>query len=216
MSSFRDLPRLIPLVALAACPATPKKVDVPPPVEVGSTPRPDAAAPTSGGGAPTVDEAVQFITETDAGLRRVYVQESRAAWINLTYINHDTDGLAADAAVETAEYLTGAIKDSVRYADVQGLPPDVERQLTLLRREATLPSPSDPAKREELAQIAVTMSSDYAQHKYCSKNLARWAAKGTSPPAWSRDSSRRCSPIPRRPGTSWSRPGPAGASCRST
>jgi peptidyl-dipeptidase A len=179
MSSFRDLPRLIPILALAACPAAPKKVDVPPPVTVDRPPPPDAATPTTGGGGtPTVDEAVQFITETDAGLRRVYVQESRAAWINLTYVNHDTDGLAADASVETAEYLTGAIKESVKFSGVQGLPPEVERQLALLRREATLPSPSDPAKREELAQIAVTMSSDYAQHKYCSKNLARWATKG--------------------------------------
>jgi peptidyl-dipeptidase A len=177
LGSLRPVP--FAMLLLAGCPSGAKRVDMPPPVDV---PRPTDGSSglvgTAPAGAPTVEEAVQFVSEVDAGLRRVYNAESRAAWINLTYITDDTDQAAAAAGVQTAEYLTAAIKASVRYQDVAGVPADAARQLKLLRVEATLPSPSDPAKREELAQLSVTMSSNYATHKHCSAKLKKWAAKG--------------------------------------
>ena len=47
-----------------------------------------------------------------------------------------------------------------------------------MRRSATLPSPSDPAKTKELAELAVKMSSTYGTGKYCSDKLKKYAAKG--------------------------------------
>jgi peptidyl-dipeptidase A len=167
-------------VALAGCPSSSnRKYDVPPvvvpPAVVAPAEPGPAEAPPAG---PTAEEAAAFVRDTDAGLRRVIVAEGRAQWINSTYITEDTDALAADAAQQTMEFTTGAIKASMRFAGLQSLPADVERQLTLLRRSPTLPSPGDAALRKELAELAVGMQSTYGKGTYCSKALAAWADKG--------------------------------------
>lgn len=138
-----------------------------------TTERPTADPATSG--PPTVEQATAFVADTDKGLRATWEKQARADWINSTYLTEDTDALAADAQQATMEYLTGAIKAAARYKDLAGVPPDAARQLELLRRSATLPSPSDPAKRKELAELAVGMQSAYGKGKYCSKSLAAWA-----------------------------------------
>ncbi len=179
---------LLIVVSLAALPLLGcKEKECPDPGKVAAAPGPvtaEAPPPTTGGlpappaGKPTVDETVAFAKEVDAGLRRVWLAQGRADWINSTYITEDTDALAADAAQVSMEFLTSAIKASVRFADVTGLPEDVARQMTLLRRSATLPSPSDAEKRKILAETAVGMQSDYGKGKYCgSKTLGAWVPK---------------------------------------
>jgi len=69
----------------------------------------------------------------------------------------------------------------VRYTSVAGIPTDAARQLTLLRRAATLPTPSDAAKRKSLSETAVGMQSTYGQGKYCSDLLKKWAPKDAKP-----------------------------------
>jgi peptidyl-dipeptidase A len=154
-----------------------------------SPPAPDsegaAVVPGSGGpggfqpgsGPATPAEAAAFVADADEGLRKVWINQARADWINQNFITDDTDGLAASAQEASMEYVTRKIKESVRYRDVQGLAPDVARKLELLRRGTVLPAPSDPKERKELAELGVAMQSAYGKGKYCSDTLKKFKPK---------------------------------------
>jgi len=129
-----------------------------------------ASAPAAQGPA-TVAEATAFAQEIDRGLRKVWVQQSRADWINSNFITGDTDSLASDAQEATMAYVGKAIKQSTRFDGLAGLPPDVARQLKLLKGATTLPAPDDDKKRSELAQLQVSMGSTYGKGKFCSDKL---------------------------------------------
>ncbi|HEY4118558.1 MAG TPA: M2 family metallopeptidase [Byssovorax sp.] len=154
-------------VAFAACaePAPPA-APAPSPIVVASTPAREAA--------PTVDEARAFLDGVDVDLRRLWVAQQRAGWVNETYITDDTDTLAAQADEANMEYLTRTIKRATRF-DGLALPADLARKLLLLKISAGLPAPSDAKKRAELAETAKWMQSAYGKGKYCPSKLA---AKG--------------------------------------
>src|SRR5688572_15050119 len=114
---------LLLVLSLAALPLFGcKEKECPDPGKVAAGPGPAAppttSTPAGGGlpapasGQPTVDEAVAFAKQVDAGLRKVWVAQGRADWINSTYLTEDTDALAADAAQASMEFLTSAIKAS--------------------------------------------------------------------------------------------------------
>ncbi|MGK3992554.1 M2 family metallopeptidase [Sorangium sp. So ce1024] len=129
----------------------------------------EAAPPQAG--PPTVAEAQAFLAGVDRDLRRLRFQAGRAAWVNQTYITDDTDALSAAADEAMMEYLNRAVKAARRF-DGLALPPELARQLTLLKISPTLPAPSDPAERAELAALAVEMTSLYGKGKYCPKGKA--------------------------------------------
>jgi peptidyl-dipeptidase A len=171
-------------LVLAGCPSPKKHIEPPPPIPVNTTPpaSPEDTNPvgTPPQGAPTVEEAVQFIQEVDAGYRRVITAQSRADWINQTNITDDTDAASAEAAQVTMEFQTTAIKAALRYADLKGLPEDAARMLFLLRVSPTAPAPSDGAKRKELAETVVRMQSTYGKGTYCTDKLKKWTSKDTA------------------------------------
>ena len=81
-----------------------------------------AAAPDK---APTVAEAKAFVEEAEAKLMELWIEASRAGWVQATYITDDTEILAAqanerviDAGVELRQE-----GDAVRRADAAGRPP---------------------------------------------------------------------------------------------
>ncbi|HTJ82228.1 MAG TPA: M2 family metallopeptidase [Polyangiaceae bacterium] len=167
----RSFVSLLAVVGLsAACSSAPLSPSPPAP-DLGG--KPSGSAATQQGPATPAD-ADAFIADVNDGLRDVYVKQSRADWINQTYITDDTDALSADAAEATMEYTTRKIKESVRFRTVTGLSPDTARQLELLRRGTVLPSPDDAKKRKELAELGVAMQSTYGKGKYCSDKLAHF------------------------------------------
>ena len=164
---------LAALVAIACSPSAPLTPS--PPAPTGSdAPLAAGDGQTTPTGPATVEEAVRFAADVDQGLRKVLTEQMRADWINQTYITGDTDLLAADAKDAQMAFITQKIKDSVRYKDLQGLPPDVARQLTLLRRGTELPAPNDAKERRELADLGVDMNSRYGKGKPCSEALKRF------------------------------------------
>ncbi|WP_050436221.1 M2 family metallopeptidase [Chondromyces crocatus] len=124
------------------------------------------AAASATPAAPTVEEARAFFAEVDQELRRLWTDSSRAAWINQTYIIEDTDALSAAAESASMEFLNRVTKAATRF-DGMKLPAELARQRTLLKVATTLPAPSDATKRAELAELLVTMGSDYGKGKYC-------------------------------------------------
>lgn len=170
-SAWRTQFLAIGAVLVAGCGGTPQVGPTPPspsaPVaEAPPTPQRSAGASE----APTIEEARAFLTGVDKDLRRLWTQAARASWTNQTYITDDTEALSAAAEEASMEYLTRTIKAATRF-DKLALPDDLRRQLTLLKIAGTLPAPSDPAERAELAELSVSMTGAYGKGKFCPPRL---------------------------------------------
>ncbi len=182
MARHRTLLTLLLIGAAgAACSASGPQTASPPPP--GEGPAPLSTGATGGGGfqpgagPATAAEAKAFIDDVDEGLKKVWIAQARADWINQNFITDDTDALAASAQETSMEYVTRKIKESVRYRGVKDLAPDVARKLELLRRGTVLPAPTDAKERKELAELGVSMQSAYGKGKYCSDNLKKFKGK---------------------------------------
>lgn len=127
-------------------------------------------AEAANGATPTVAEAEAFVRDVDAELRKLWVAQARADWVNQTYIIEDSEALSARANELVMEFLARKQKEAARF-DGLDLPEAVKRQLWLLRIATPLPAPSNPAERAELAEIATAMGSAYGKGKYCPERL---------------------------------------------
>lgn len=133
-----------------------------------STPGDPKAA--AGPSAPTVEEAKQFTQRVDSDLRKLWTARERAMWVSQNFITGDTQAMAAAEEERSAAYMSKAIGEATRF-DGLDLPPDVARQLKLLRLAETAPAPSDPKERAELAELGVWLTSEYGKGKYCPERL---------------------------------------------
>lgn len=123
------------------------------------------AAPTA---APTVAEARAFINAAEARLKELDLKAARAAWVQSNFITDDTEAMAADASKEQSAAVTDLAKKSRRFEGLK-LPADLARKLKLLKLALNAPPPANPAERDELINIGVSMESDYGKGKYCRK-----------------------------------------------
>lgn len=126
---------------------------------------------SQGGAKATPDEAKAFVKQLDTDLKKLWIEASRTDWIKSNFITEDTEAEAAAASEAVLAYTTDAILKATKF-DGLNLDPDTKRQLYLLKVSNTLPAPSDPAKRKELADIASKLSSIYGKGKYCKKDKA--------------------------------------------
>jgi peptidyl-dipeptidase A len=129
--------------------------------------RPTRPAPARKGGArPTVAEAEKFIADAEQKLLALNLKASRASWVQSNFITDDTEAMAASAADELTAVTTELAMQARRY---EGLPlsADAARKLKLIKLSLTLPAPANPAEREELTKIAVSLESDYGKGKFC-------------------------------------------------
>ena len=120
-----------------------------------------------GADAPTVAEARAFIERAQARLLELTVQQSRADWVRSTFINYDTEILAAKADEQQIAATMHLAKESTRFSQVK-MPETLARQFKLLRLSLTLAAPSDPKESQELTEIASRMEGMYGEGKYCS------------------------------------------------
>ena len=115
---------------------------------------------------PTAADVKAFLDGADAELRRLYVRQSRAAWIQATDITDDTEANAAALNEDLLAYLSAASKAAARL-DAVATDAGDRRKLLLLRVGQTLPAPSDPARRAELASINSRLEGIYGKGKWC-------------------------------------------------
>lgn len=125
----------------------------------------------------TAAGAEAFVKEVNEQLLELWRQSMRAAWVKSTYITHDTEKLSAQANERVMEYEARAIKAATRFDGVE-LPPEIKRQLYLLKYSAGLPAPSNAERRAELAELSTKMESAYGKGKFCSPKLK---GKGKDP-----------------------------------
>ena len=115
---------------------------------------------------PSPAEARAFVDGVNVDLRRLLVRRETAEWIKSTFITDDTERNAAALNEDVMAYLSGAIRESARFAGA-GADPGTARMLHLLRFASSLPAPSDPGKRAELAAIAAKLEGIYGKGKVC-------------------------------------------------
>ena len=123
------------------------------------------AAPASNA-PPTVEAARAFIARAEETLNTLGVRASRADWVQSTYITADTQAIASETRQAQLAAATQFAKEAGRFRGLQ-LPPDLERKLTLLRLQLTMPAPADPGELAELTRIATSLEADYGKGTYC-------------------------------------------------
>ncbi len=111
----------------------------------------------------TPEGARQFIAEVEKDLFDLSVISGRAQWVNATYINDDTDALAAYFGTIATEKGVRYATLASRYSQVQGLDPDTARKLNILRGALVLAAPSTPGAAAELNEITTRLQSTYGK-----------------------------------------------------
>src|SRR5688572_21931505 len=118
-----------------------------------------------GRAAETAAAADAFIAQAEKELAELSVLTNRAQWINTTYINDDTDALAAEFGARNTELSVRLAKGAARFDRTEGLSFDTRRKLNFLKQGIVLPAPSRPGAATELNVIATRLQSTYGKGK---------------------------------------------------
>ncbi len=102
----------------------------------------------------------------EAELLKMSILQSRAGWVQETYITDDTELLAADQNERVIARTTELVNEGKRFESLN-LPPELKRKFLLLKLSLTLPAPKDAKLREELTQVAASLDGSYGKGKYC-------------------------------------------------
>jgi peptidyl-dipeptidase A len=117
------------------------------------------------GGPATAAEADAFVARAEKELAEFSNINSRAQWVNNTYINDDSDAVAAHFGTIGTEMSVRLANEAARYASVRGLSYDTKRKLDILRGGIVLPAPTTPGAAAELNEIATRLNSTYGKGK---------------------------------------------------
>ena len=127
--------------------------------EAASAAAPAAAYPE------TPEGAAAWVAMVEADLAAFSKEYGHVSWLNATYINHDSDTLAARYGAELTVKQVGYANEAARYARVAGLDAETARKLDILRNGISLPAPNRPGAAEELNAIATRLGSAYGRGK---------------------------------------------------
>jgi peptidyl-dipeptidase A len=120
-----------------------------------------AAAPRAA--APTAADADAFVARAEQELREFSTLNSRAQWVNSTYITEDTDALATHFGTIGTQMGVRFANEAARYATVPGLSADTRRKLDILRGGLTLPAPTTDGAAARLNEISTRLQSMYGR-----------------------------------------------------
>ena len=127
---------------------------------------PDAAPAAAAATTPADETADQFVARVNEEVRKLSSELASAQWLSNTYINSDSEMVAAKANERWLGQLNAWIEQSKRF---EGKPMSAEtaRAIKLLKLWTAMPAPKDPAKLEELTKIATRMEGMYGSGSYC-------------------------------------------------
>ena len=129
-------------------------------------PTPPAASPDAPAVAPAGETADEFVTRVNVEYRKIATELNSAQWLSSTYINSDSEMLAAKANERWLTQLNAWIEQAKRF-EGQPLSPDTARAIKLIKLMTAMPAPKDPGQLQELTQIATRMEGTYGAGKYC-------------------------------------------------
>lgn len=127
-----------------------------------------APAPATTGATPPPagETADQFVARVNKEFRSLSAELNSAQWLSSTYINSDSETIAAKTNERWLTQLNGWIEQSRRF-DGQQLSPETARAIKLLKLMTAMPAPRDPDKLAELTRIATRMEGMYGAGSYC-------------------------------------------------
>ncbi len=117
-------------------------------------------------GALAEETADEFVERINRDLTDLGIEVSAAAWTQATYINQDTQLLAAKAYERYLGFFSEAVEQA-RLFDGKPMSDASRRALDLLKLGVAAPAPADPEKRAELATLLAGMEAKYGSGKYC-------------------------------------------------
>jgi peptidyl-dipeptidase A len=123
-------------------------------------------SPSSASGGTTLADTSAFLATANETTLRLGVQQSQAEWVQQTYINDDTEAIAARASQAANEAGVRFAKEATRYDRVE-VRADLRRQLTVLKTSLVLAPPSDPKESDELSKIMARLQSAYGKGRWC-------------------------------------------------
>ncbi|MFL6592133.1 MAG: M2 family metallopeptidase [Luteimonas sp.] len=128
------------------------------------SPAATSAAPATTGSAD--ETADQFIARVNREYRDSYAELSAAQWLSSTYINDDSELVAAKANERWLTQLNGWIEQARRF-EGQPMSPATARSIALLKLMTAMPAPHDPKRLSELTRIAARMEGMYGAGTWC-------------------------------------------------
>lgn len=107
-----------------------------------------------------------FVDGVNREYKDTYPELTAAQWLSSTYINDDSQTIAAKANERFLAQLNRWIAQSKQY-DGQPMSAASARAVLLMKLSTAMPPPKDPQKLSELTRIASKMEGDYGAGKYC-------------------------------------------------
>lgn len=114
----------------------------------------------------TAEDARKFVEDAQRELEEISIEGAQTAWVYQTYINQDTQSLAARVGEKGTALAVRYANEAARFRDVE-VDADLRRKLDILGRGITLPAPQDPEKNAELADIVTRLDGMYGTGEYC-------------------------------------------------
>ncbi|MGB3738808.1 MAG: M2 family metallopeptidase [Pontixanthobacter sp.] len=111
----------------------------------------------------TAQGASDWVDMVEQDLFDFSLEASRVYWVNSTYLNVDTNAMAAQIGAEGTEKSVQYALEAAKYAEVSGLNAEVARKLDMLRNGIVLPAPTADGAATELNQIATDLNSQYGK-----------------------------------------------------
>lgn len=127
---------------------------------------PTPASGTTETAAPEGETADQFIARVNDEYRKMFPEMTAAQWLSSTYINDDSQLIAAKSNERYLAQLNSWIEQAGKY-EGQQMSPQTARAIQLLKLATAMPAPKDPAKLAELTKIATGMEGMYGAGSYC-------------------------------------------------
>ena len=124
------------------------------------------AACTPADTGPTPAEAEAFVAAAEARLLALRQEATRTAWLRETFVNGESDALAAAAGRALAAAAAEIARGAARF-DGLDLPAATARKLALVRTRPATVAPAQPALEEELADILAALERTYGAGAYC-------------------------------------------------
>jgi peptidyl-dipeptidase A len=120
----------------------------------------------SSGAPPTAADAKTFLDTVNDTMKRLGVEQSRAGWVQQTFITDDTEALSARANQLAIDAAARFAKDAVKFDKVD-VATEQRRQLTLLKVGLVMATPADPKESEQLTKTMARLESAYGKGKWC-------------------------------------------------
>ncbi|QUD90784.1 M2 family metallopeptidase [Phenylobacterium montanum] len=114
---------------------------------------------------PTAAEAKAFVDAAEADLAALSEYGAHAGWVQATYINADSNWLAAKANAENTEAAVKYAKQAARFDHVE-VDPVTRRKLYLLEQAVVLPAPARAGAAKELADLQADLDTLYSTGKF--------------------------------------------------